>query len=117
MGIVISSLQASVAKDLLLTLGKEIPSPRGKSAPCHLSLFTLKVNVGWTMGRSHYHVKVCKVKVGISRNVGVDWNLTGSFCFLRFVCLLCCDSVTVLSLGENTQEDSGQLSTRQCNHR
>lgn len=35
----------------------------------------------------------------------------GYFSFLSFVCL-----VTGLSLGENIQEDKGQIRARQCNH-
>lgn len=57
-------------------------------------------------------MKVCRFKMGISRNAGKDKSLVDSLSFLSFSCLF-----VGLSLGENTQEDRGQLSCRECNNR
>ena len=68
--------------------------------PPHLSLFTLQLHVGWTVGGSRDRVNVCRFRMGISRNVRKDESLVVSFSLLSFVCFF-----IGLSLGENTQED------------
>lgn len=94
-----------IAKDfLLLTLGEVIPLS-------HLFLSTLQVHVGCTMGRSHYHVKVRRFKLGISRNVGRDGSLMGSFAFSALPAELL-DYPLV-----RIHRETGQLSDRECNHR
>lgn len=55
-----------IAKDfLLLILGEGSP-------PTCLSLFILPVNVSWSTAGSHYHIKICRFKIGVSRNIGKD---------------------------------------------